>query len=232
MKAPGFENTSPAQDVHRTTRFGETAPSMRDAQTAYEAYFKHTQGKTHDGKPMPPWAELSPEVRAAWAASAAALVRSNSHDTPPRGRVSDTGEPTPQERQQQQEARERSSQQRAQDRFRERPKYEIPAADRQWVRSSEYSPSPPVGPPMPADPNVMHTPLAPPGATAPQYPPAYAPEGPHQAVSPMGGSVAPAPHGHQGTEASTPHGHQSAEAQEQTRAPHVNVPTNTPKHKR
>jgi len=242
MKAPGFEEkgftahdteTPPKetavrdqqrdqvgarnfQTSAREARFGETSPSMRDAQTAYEAFI-HKGGK--------PWAELEAEERAAWARAAAAISKNASPASPdvaPKGRVSDTGEPTPEERRKLQDEKMRASQQRAEERFRER----APGEDaRHWERTgqAQYSPDyrgsqqgPHVGPPMPADPSLMHTPLSPPGSLS-------HPQGQHlpsQAVSPM-------------TPPAMPHGQESyGNDPSDTRAPSVQVPTNTPKKSR
>jgi hypothetical protein len=47
---------------------------MTRAETAYEAYRKHTGGVSLiSGQPIPPFSELSEAIQGAWAAAAAAL---------------------------------------------------------------------------------------------------------------------------------------------------------------
>jgi hypothetical protein len=41
---------------------------------AFEAYNASRGGVTYDGKPIPPWGEVGDEVRAAWEASASAVM--------------------------------------------------------------------------------------------------------------------------------------------------------------
>lgn len=39
----------------------------------YAGYSKQTGGKTFDGRDMPKWEDLPPNIKAAWAAAAAAI---------------------------------------------------------------------------------------------------------------------------------------------------------------
>lgn len=48
---------------------------MPNGQSAYEGYVSQRKGKAHDGKPLPTWAEVSPENQAAWDAFADAARR-------------------------------------------------------------------------------------------------------------------------------------------------------------
>ena len=49
---------------------------MREAEIAYEAYRANTGGvNVHTGRPIPPFADLDPRIKAAWAAAADALLR-------------------------------------------------------------------------------------------------------------------------------------------------------------
>lgn len=48
-------------------------PDEQNAEAAYLAYAVATGGHTHDGKPMPRWADLPARVQGAWAAAAEAV---------------------------------------------------------------------------------------------------------------------------------------------------------------
>lgn len=50
-------------------------PSKTPGQIGYEAYALHTDGKTFDGRNMPPWSEVcKTHVGGAWEAAAAAIL--------------------------------------------------------------------------------------------------------------------------------------------------------------
>lgn len=44
-------------------------------QIAYEAYGQSRDWRTYDGKPMPQWNELPPEIVTAWEAASNAIVK-------------------------------------------------------------------------------------------------------------------------------------------------------------
>lgn len=44
------------------------------ARIAFEAYSASVDGKTHDGRPIPSWDDLTPAVRQAWDAAAQAVA--------------------------------------------------------------------------------------------------------------------------------------------------------------
>ncbi|MEV2249412.1 hypothetical protein AB0I94_02445 [Streptomyces sp. NPDC050147] len=44
-------------------------------QKAYAAYGEVTGGLTHDGRTMPPWADLGEDIQAAWTVSASVLYQ-------------------------------------------------------------------------------------------------------------------------------------------------------------
>lgn len=48
-------------------------------QTAYQAYATATGGRTHDGRDMPTWDEISDLTRGAWVAAAHAVVDEVEH---------------------------------------------------------------------------------------------------------------------------------------------------------
>lgn len=48
--------------------------TAQDAQRAYEAYAEHQGGKTYQGLPIPPWAEVRPDIQAAWGAAVQAVL--------------------------------------------------------------------------------------------------------------------------------------------------------------
>lgn len=50
-------------------------PNKTPGEVAYEGYRDHTGGLTWNGYPMPMWADLKPDTRAAWEASACAVRR-------------------------------------------------------------------------------------------------------------------------------------------------------------
>ena len=43
--------------------------------TAYKAYGEHRKWLTYDGKPMPQWEDLKPEIQSAWCAAAGAAAK-------------------------------------------------------------------------------------------------------------------------------------------------------------
>ena len=49
-------------------------PEKSTPQIAYEAYGQSRNWQTYDGKPMPQWDELPPEIVIAWGASVIAVV--------------------------------------------------------------------------------------------------------------------------------------------------------------
>jgi hypothetical protein len=49
-------------------------PLKTAAQTGYEAYAKYTGGKTFDGRSMPTWDELPPNIQGAWRAAVGAVL--------------------------------------------------------------------------------------------------------------------------------------------------------------
>lgn len=45
------------------------------ARATYVAYVESADGKTHDGRAMPPWEELSAEIRRAWRRAAERAIQ-------------------------------------------------------------------------------------------------------------------------------------------------------------
>lgn len=52
----------------------ETPPNRSFGQAAFEAYTKCRSGFTHDGKPIPTWADLTPGIQDAWETAALAAI--------------------------------------------------------------------------------------------------------------------------------------------------------------
>lgn len=45
------------------------------ARIGYEAYGAHADWKAYDGKPMPKWDELRPDIKEKWAVAAEAIAK-------------------------------------------------------------------------------------------------------------------------------------------------------------